>query len=722
MQNSQNSERAHPGEWPRFLAWFFAGAAIFIVVVKHSLPLIAQDVWWHMVLGRWVLETGNLIVDHALFTWSNVTAAVNPYNTWLADVALALIDHTFGKDGLAALQYVVHGGFLALAAYFAIQRGVVRNPIAWVIIILGGVLAFAVLLVQPELFSFVFMSVIVWLYFFIRNAGDRAWALCYLFPAIIIVWENTHGAFVLSALFFLAIGVGELLNTALGTAFALPRKLRTHLFISLALCLPALLVNPFGYALPLGILHSSIPGGPELTALSHSILMYFPTFMDNESPDFALDNVIMAMVLFILLIGQALRNKKVNWVIIFAFLSYSFLFMQFVRATYPLVPVFVFSSLELLSYKQHSWAWPRATVAKVLITLICVACVSLVGWRTIRPAACNENLWSCGSVVGVPIEETNYISQMLGVKRIGNTYTMGGYLMYRLWPNQLPMIDARYFPFRLWFDQYLRFEHGQDVQQFIDGHPADVWLIPHDRPELMLWFLSRPQEWAPLFFGPIGVVFGPNRGAADRQPLSAGMIRFGAFGEPQSSFVTAIIMRNWPVAEQIRAQTVALAERHPFCIEPYQALLTEMSNLTAGVHAFDAGHYESAASFLKQTGHLMGVPAIVGVTLTILAKHAWDNHDYARARAMAMDALHFERSNATMLYNAAVTDWQYRRTASKNNQTPASDAEVTWQFLASLLLNAKGKVPDQYQFTIGVLTAMQQGTLVNPPDLIAPKR
>ena len=67
MQQHAIKQQEH---WPIWLAWLLASAGIVILIVKYSAPIYSPDVWWHMALGRHILETGNLTIDHSIFTWT----------------------------------------------------------------------------------------------------------------------------------------------------------------------------------------------------------------------------------------------------------------------------------------------------------------------------------------------------------------------------------------------------------------------------------------------------------------------------------------------------------------------------------------------------------------------------------------------------------------------------------------------------------------------------
>ena len=114
--------------WPRSLAWILAITSMTIVVIKYASPISDTDIWWQMVFGQHMLATGNLIIDHSIFTW---TPAIphSTYNAWIAEIFLYLLYAKMGPIGLIVLRYLAFGGFFALAAYFAIQRGVAIHPL-----------------------------------------------------------------------------------------------------------------------------------------------------------------------------------------------------------------------------------------------------------------------------------------------------------------------------------------------------------------------------------------------------------------------------------------------------------------------------------------------------------------------------------------------------------------------------------------------------------------
>ena len=332
-------------------------------------------------------------------------------------------------------------------------------------------------------------------------------------------------------------------------------------------------------------------------------------------------------------------------------------------------------------------------------------------------AACGVSLWTDPVIAATfPVEEADYIQQRPKIKKLGNTYDTGGYLLYRLWPTTQVMIDPRGFPFKAWIEQYMCFENGQNIQQFVAEHKVDAWFIPHDRTQLMQWFIMhQPNTWIPAFFGPVGVVFVLAESMADRQELDSDFTHTVAPATLAYAFDTAILLKNWPLAARIQARAAALAATCPIC-RHHSILAQNMSNAIIGARAFWSGDYVTAAAYLRKDRFFIHTKDLGIAALRILGKRAWDSDDYALARTEAMEVLKLNRTDAIDIYNAAIADWQYQQSIFAK-QIYSRD-NITWQFLAALVLSQQNKISQSEHFIIEVLTAMQRGTLVTKPGFV----
>ena len=703
--------------WSRGIAWVLASLSLAVLLVKYAQPISSPDLWWHMAFGREILRTGNPIIDHSIFTWT----PANPvfiYNAWLSEILLFRVYEWFGPWGLIALRYLVYLAFLGLGVLYARRRGILSHPLSWVILSVGLGLAVIAQLVKPELFSFFFMTLTVWLYFQIRSLGHRGWALCYLFPVILVLWLNSHGAFSLAAPFFLALGAGELLNRWFSPQQAMPVRVEVHFFIALALCLPVLLLNPFGDELPRYLLGHLLEGYPELSSYAQQIGAYRSTATFQNPPFYMLDHMLFAMVLFVFLLWQKLRVRQTDWAVILAFLTYVWLYTQFIRTAYFLAPVFVFTTLDLLAHRSPSWFWSKTAVGRWIISLFSLTIAGVIAWRTLDASCCYLNTKSLlhGEAIAadVPVEEADFIEKLPGIHRVGNLYGSGGYLLYRLWPKMQITIDGRYKPFVSWIDTYVAFIKGQHIPEFLRSHPADLWLIEHEQQILMRYFL-RAENWQPLFMGTAGIVFGPK----DRFAKTALKIspNFSATRERNALihiFNTVIALKDWSRAEKLLS-AMDQTECGTLCKKRTQDIHREMEGILKGYQAFLTGDYKTAAQFLPQAGPAFAMQSITMQALMLAMDQAWKAKDYAQARDYALNAVRFCEKSAACLYNVAAADWQYQHALP-----PQQREDKLWKLFSDLFLE---KVPEGKEniAPFRVILDMKAGTLTRVPFLLVPQ-
>ena len=701
--------------WPLWLPLVLGLVAAVTLAVQLARPIVASDIWWHMVLGRLFLETGSLIPDHSIFTWSPATS-YHVYNSWLADVILVLIYERTGVGGLILLRYSIFLLFFLLAWSYAVRRGVEGNPLAWVVIIIGFTLTWASYLIKPELFTIGFMVLTVWLYFHIRSVGERAWYLVYLFPLMLVVWVNTHGAFFIVSLFFAAAGVGELLNARFCPSQAMPRILRKHFFIALALCFLALLVNPYGYELP----YSIVRGMLSMEGPNRKVVAYKPTYVFNDPPLYLLDYMVVAMLLFVFLLWQKLKNRETDWVVILAFVAYCAIYTQLVRVTFFLGPVFVFAGLDLLGKKEGSWAWPSLRSARVGLAVLSISVVGLVGFRVADFHWCA--LSNAGDALqqrfGVsevfPVAETEFIKSNLPGKNVGNIYREGGYLLYHLWPEKKVFIDPRYFPFVDWIDDYFLFTDGHEIERFTETYVADYWLINYGFREPFSWF-GRSDDWEVALFGPVGALFVP-AGTWNRETIIHPQTRFM---DRTMSIATAFVAAVETNELEFGRHLYETAQRNlrGSCEDP-SIVIDEMADTLAGIEAFNEGNYEESARLLGNKRKTILTHARAAQALTILVERSWKEGDFAAARDWSKQI--FDVLPATTmidLYNFALVDWHYRRYVAPGEEVP--DDGLHWRAMVDFILEHESSLPDAKGVSIAkTARALKEGDYEGDGELL----
>lgn len=684
--------------------------AAFVVVdliIKLAVPVNSNDLWWHIVLGRQVLESGSLILDHSIYTWTPATAN-HTYNSWLSDVILYYIDETAGIAGLLILKYCVLFAIFLLAVTFAANRRLLGHPLTWVVILTGVSLGNTGFLIKPELFSMLFMTLVVWLYFTIRVIGDRAWRYAYLFPLLLMVWVNSHGAFFVSSIFFASTVVGEFFNAKFSQGQAMGERLRRHYFVAMLLCLPAILVNPYGIELPLNIIDLVINKGAEDYGY---ISAYQPTFILNKPPQYILEYLVLAMVVFVVLVWQKLKQRQTDWVVILSFVIYSALFTQMIRITYFLAPIFIFTSLDLLAARSGSLFWPQKSTTKHLITVLCVAIVTIMSLRVMvfgkvvlsDPVSWIERMQFVGN--RFPQAESDFIdSHMLG-RRIGNLYGDGGYLMYRHWPQKQVMIDPRYFPFKAWIDDYMKFSvEGQWIGEFVGSMDADYWLINYDKTKPLEWF-AQSDQWSVAFFGPVGAIFVPTNEFKGRTIYSAQITSLNYINHLSKVLTAAVILGDVVLAKEIRK----IAEKNIADDYKYkQQYLENVESFINGLLALSNQDLEKAAGFFTNARSFSYGLDFSAKLYRYLASLAWQEGDYLKARQWSIAAydVHSDKYIPD-IYNLALTDWHARHL--KKTDYEIGNNKDNWEIYVDILLDKRHMIPENQQSIVDTAMKIKQG-------------
>jgi hypothetical protein len=560
------------------------------------------------------------------------------------------------------------------------------------------------------------MTLVVWLYYHIRSIGDRGWWLSYLFPLILIVWVNMHGAFFISSLFFLSTIVGEFLNLAFSPSQAMSVRLRKHYFVSMLLCIPALVVNPYGIDLPLSIINSLANNSAQDFSYINA---YQPSFVLNKAPHYILDYLLLAMVVFVVLLWQKLKLRRTDWVVILSFVIFSMLFTQMIRTTYFLAPVFIFSSLDLLGTRTDSSLWPKKSVAKHIITIVSVVIVAIMSWRIIYygkmvitdPVDWFKSIQFVGD--RFPQAEADYISSHLKGRRVGNLYDEGGYLIYRLWPEKKVMIDPRQFPFNAWIDDYVKsFIEGQEIDEFVDTMDADYWLISYKNAMIYEWF-AESNQWSLAYFGSVGAVFVPASefsgktlvsgyvtGMSNKRQILKVINAAAIFGEMELVKKISDVAKN-NIANDDKYKKQFLRDIDSFILG-LQALLEQDLEVAAN-------HFSKA----KSNPYSLNWSASL---YRYLASSAWQQGDYKKARQWSIAAYDVLPDKDLLdIYNIALTDWHVRNDANSDFQ--ADKKGYSWENCVDILFDGQELLKQDQQSIIETVVAMKSGVYKGNAEL-----
>ena len=376
-----------------------ACAALFHQVMRTGL---SGDVFYQLAAGQWMLAHHS-VIRHDVFSY---TVAGRPWlaEEWGFEVLLAWTVKHIG----AISYWLVSAGACVAALLAAVARWKITGA-GWLWTAALSVLAAAGLSVglapRPQDLSYFFFALVMLL----LTLARRRHAWLFAVPALLLVWANVHGSFLLGLGVLALEVVWSFLPSAMGRmsiSRPLPRKLAGLTFASGLL---ATLVNPHGPALLAYAL--KVTSSPQLSN----------TIAEWQSPNFhsyLYLGVIIGPVL--LLIGLLALSRTV-----FALDDVVLACLMLLAALHAVrfTPYFALAACAMLApWKPLRTETIRPSV--LTLPLAGVLVVALVAGPHVSAGATAE-----GGPLGAPVAATNFLEHQTG--RVFTTYWWGDYLIYR---------------------------------------------------------------------------------------------------------------------------------------------------------------------------------------------------------------------------------------------------------------------------------------------------
>jgi hypothetical protein len=234
-----------------------ASDAVFLVVVAvalgggHNSFLNDPGTFWHLRLGRDILQTGQLPCSDTLTTTRMGTPWVD--QSWAFDILLAwVVDHA-GWTGAVIAAALGLGAIYAALARSLVEDGI-TSLVAFVVAVLAAGIGSIHFLLRPHLFTFALVCVTLRVCREYQRGGGRS---IWLVPALVAIWANLHGGFLAGPLIVLTAVAGHVATRPWDAAW---RCRLQKLCLVFALSCYAPLLNPYGVGLlrhVAGLLHHS---------------------------------------------------------------------------------------------------------------------------------------------------------------------------------------------------------------------------------------------------------------------------------------------------------------------------------------------------------------------------------------------------------------------------------------------------------------------------------
>ncbi len=462
----------------------YVTAALMLIALRPLLtPIPPHDFWWHMATGRVILETGT-IPQNDLFSY---TRAGEPFfnQGWLAQLLMALIHRIGGLPLIIVVQALV----LALAYGLLLRLCILRtNRIRACVAILLLVtmpLSFDNWTVRPQTYVFpLFAGFLTILTEYRLGSARRLWLL----PALMALWVNMHGSFVLGLGLIGIVFAGETIKrwrSASGPRLDVP------LIVWGAATAAATLLNPRGVEV-LGYVTNLI-GSSQVTDLVTEWSP--PTIRDINGAIFFLFLIVTALTL----IYARTRPDLTDLVLFGAFLwlalgaTRNIVWLGFVAT-----PLLAVQATTLLPPPPQRRFQGIPAMNAALIGLL--ALLLLIGSPWVKPALLPPET---GALIakGTPVAATRALQELpQRPQRLFHAMSYGSYLIWAA-PEQKVFIDPRIelYPFEQWRD-YILLGQGGDVEALLAKYRIDGMMLSiEEQAPLLEYARAHADLWREVY-------------------------------------------------------------------------------------------------------------------------------------------------------------------------------------------------------------------------------
>jgi MFS family permease len=399
---------------PRWLRPLVLVLAAVLLIGMFSRPFGHSDAWWHLKTGQYIVETHKLPVpDPFSFTTASSRLTYpgeeqirhfNLTHEWLSQVVFYLVYSVGGFGGVVLMRALLVSLFCALVGLTAQYRGAgFYGSLA------AALLAASVMPIlatdRPQVITYALLALTVYL----LETRRFLWAL----PPIFLFWANAHGGFVIGWIAIGAYCAESLFLRWRGKPVADERRLWLVAVASVAVAA----LNPNGLRI------IQVLMGYHRSPLQSTLIEWQPTNYWEISP---FNGVLYGSMLILVWARGKARVVDCLMLTLFAVAA-----LTSVRNIFLIA---LAGPLILVTYFPWKPRVPR--LAEFAIALLLAVAVVL---RLMNPSAyqfrADESLDPKGAA--------DFLLAHHITGRMYNTYVDGGYLIWRLWPQEKVFTDGR---------------------------------------------------------------------------------------------------------------------------------------------------------------------------------------------------------------------------------------------------------------------------------------
>ena len=472
----------------------FLGLFLVTIFIYSFNAFKEPDAFYHLKAGQVILESAT-IPSTDPFSFVSQGAEWIPHE-WLSEIILFLSYSLAGFWGVIIFVGLL-GTLTGLIVFKICQKRGVNFYITIIGILLLNALTFELWIGRPQVFSYFFVALVVYLLENFRENGRKL--NLFLIGLITLAWANMHAGFILGIAIVLAYLLGGVLNHYFRLNSAVDR-LKLKWLSLLLLLLPIIsLLNPSGYKI---FTYSFVilPAVNRLQIMEWSSIVNYLYLNETK--------VYLAQIILLGLLGLwwfMFKKERRDFVVTFLFLGICFLPFISIRHVgfWPIaLAPFILEALDKYIFARFENRVNTKDFGVIFgIILLIFAVPKIISFPK---KYYNQQVLPYGAAEFVKTEKLN--------GPLFNLYNDGGYLIWNLYPEKV-FIDGRsevYGPDKI--DDYLAITggapHWRDLVN--DKYKLEYFFISYrmnSRGLLPLISNLERENWKLVYWDDLSVIY-----------------------------------------------------------------------------------------------------------------------------------------------------------------------------------------------------------------------
>jgi tetratricopeptide (TPR) repeat protein len=275
-----------------------------------------------------------------------------------------------------------------------------------------------------------------------------------------------------------------------------------------------------------------------------------------------------------------------------------------------------------------------------------------------------------------PVQASAFLKEHQPGSLLYNSYNVGGYLIYDLYPAYKVFCDGRYFPYREWYIEYYNFNNGPTpLEDFIKEYPFDVAIVDYYSSDSPIMKFLKSRQWEPVFYGPAAMVFVRNDVEFEHDFRESDNHRFDELRNLTQANMALFVAQNLGDLEA-SAHILQLIDDKLSYYPGYAEVVEKGALMHNGLVAYAEGDYATAFTHLDKVADRA---ITIRASLALLNLRNWKCKElvkegkYQDALAQLELTLKDQPTYVDGLYNAGILGYQVEVLRKQKKEMDALD-------------------------------------------------